>query len=89
MKKVYSILSLVGPGRQGLDAFRRGSSGTRRYCDSAGVLGSLGGELRLRHLGDPRLAHHHLPALLRERCVFSGFAMVQTLLLIMRKVMQT
>ncbi len=35
--------------------------------DSARRLGPLGRELGLRRLGDPRLARHHLPALLRRR----------------------
>ena len=34
---------------------------------AAGALGALDRVLRLRHVDRPRLAHHHLPALLRRR----------------------
>jgi len=59
--------------RQGVAAFRGGESGARGPEYPAGVLGTLGGILRLRHLGDPRLAHDHLPAVLRERCGVQRF----------------
>src|SRR5579884_54790 len=38
------------------------------YFDAASAFRALGRQLRLRYVGDSRLAYHHLPALLRRRC---------------------
>ena len=50
-----------------LAPLRDGLSHPGRPLHAAGALGALGRLLRLRHLHPPRLAHHHLPALLRRR----------------------
>ena len=49
-----------------VEPLRDGLSAAGRALHAAGALGALGRVLRLRHLGGPRLAHHHLPALLRR-----------------------
>ena len=50
-----------------LAALRDGLPHPGRPLHAAGAVGPLGRLLRLRHVDSPRLAHHHLPALLRRR----------------------
>jgi hypothetical protein len=69
--KVQQILRLLGPGlaRQPppLAPLREGLPAAGRSGHAAGAVGALGGVLRLRHQSAARLAHDHLPALLRGR----------------------
>ncbi len=52
--------------RAPLEALRAGLSPAGRHLDAAGAFGPHHRQLRLRGLRHPRLAHHHLPALLRR-----------------------
>ncbi len=65
---VYGIFALgwrgLGPA---LGRVQVGLPAAGRPLDAAGALGAHHRVLRLRHLGAARLAHHHLPALLRRR----------------------
>ena len=57
-------LARIGPP---LASLRNGLSAARRTGHAAGALGPHRRELRFRRRHRPRLAHHHLPALLRRR----------------------
>ena len=65
---IYGVLR-PGLARQPppLAPLREGLPAAGRPGHAAGALGALGGVLRLRHQPAARLAHDHLPALLRGR----------------------
>ena len=57
----------AGAARAALAQLQDRLPAARRPVHAAGALGAHHRVLRLRHLADPRLARHHLPALLRGR----------------------
>ena len=66
---------------------RNGLHGSRSSGNAAGDFGSQHCQFRLCHFPDSRLALDDLSALLRCGRGFSGFAMVMTLMILVRKLM--